>query len=1200
MAAQLHGDTRLPGSPGGMFTEDDRSHLLDKDESSRHCWGRHRCTLIAAAVILLVASAGLAMHSMGSRAHRGKSLLLINKPKSDQRQYQYTELSNGLHVVNIQDENSHQMAMAMAVKAGSHDDPRQLPGLAHFCEHMLFLGTEKYPENSGFDQFLLKYGGSSNAFTASEVTVYFAAASSDAASEGLDRFADFFRAPLFKQEFVKKEVQAINSEHEKNVQSSGRRIFQLLESQADPSSSVGRFATGNMETLYDLPMGNGTSPVDALKIYFKERYCPEQMKLVTFGPQPLSEQMAMLTQAGFDTLPKGVEKCASSDRSFASPVPFPPSRMGKSLLVQGTEATGSIWAHFQLPSLVREHRAQPLTYLHYLINYGGERSLSRVLSDDLGLVASVGVEEQTDSTGTMCLVVFYTTPLGFNKSEAILDVFFAYLGALRAQGVDMDLYKSLQDMVKLQWNWKQEADPYGTVSDLAEVMTRLPRDKLLSGDSLIEQPDASLLLGLIEDLTPSNMNLARVSPSGLGEAPLKEVGSKIRTLQYYDAKYVEQTLDEAMPGAAGRWNSWLSAGRHVEKLEHKLQNRLAANKIMPAGSGTTLLPRLPSAIQGIPTHISQKHMQVARYPSGVRGAMLNSDELLTSEKLYGPQPVQMNLDLELPDNSVILTEVPAASVHKEDVWFRSGWTVKDPKVHIAVALRSLQEKHPAEVTAFDSTRLAIYSALLSEAMEPKLYDLTAAGSSYSLSVGSAGITISFVGYYEAFPNLIEKVMHAFNSFNENLNTTQQHRFERIVKTVKEDLETYGDMPSTYASQDLDRLLSRNSHAKSESLKALAKLNLTSAARTAGDLVLSKKLKVTALSMGNLGDIESTSALRQIVSLLKRPSWVKPVQPPAEGKLELVPPVVDVNTPVEVRAVNPRPGDPNDVATVSILYGVSDVPSRVILSIASAMLGTAAFDHLRTEQQLGYVVWGGMGMQSNILYVKALVQGSKVNADEAEAAIEGLFTEIMPSILKNMTSKDFQDQVDAYRQQLLEPPLGAFEEVGHFWSHIMQGGQCMHLLDEALTFLNSKRCSKELLAETWNNLVFGKLPAKDVHAPAYRKKLTVKYFASKGKQAPARPSVQEARKIWKKHGVAESAMALLETEWKMAKVVSAADSKVREELQKEGGYFPTDLNCGSRWRDGSPTAEAIMRLPSGAGEMLHMQASSRALRHGLAK
>ncbi|CAE7024930.1 unnamed protein product [Symbiodinium natans] len=177
--------------------------------------------------------------------------------------------------------------------------------------------------------------------------------------------------------------------------------------------------------------------------------------------------------------------------------------------------------------------------------------------------------------------------------------------------------------------------------------------------------------------------------------------------------------------------------------------------------------------------------------------MLNSkEELLTSEKLYGP--VSLNLDVEAADdNPMILAEVPASSIRKDDVWFRSGWTVKDPKVHIAVALRSLQEKDPSEVTAFDSIRLGIYSALLSEAMEPKLFDLTAAGSSYSLSVGSGGITVSFVGYYEAFPNLIDQVFRAFNSFNENLNTTQQNRFERIVKTTKEALQTYGDMPSTY-------------------------------------------------------------------------------------------------------------------------------------------------------------------------------------------------------------------------------------------------------------------------------------------------------------------------------------------------------------------------------------------------------------------
>jgi len=1178
-----------------MFTEDDRSHLLDKDESSRNCWSRHRSTFLAAAAVLVIIAAGFIMHSF--RAAPSSSVLLLNKPKSDQRHYQYTELPNGLHVLNIQDENSHQMAMAMAVRAGSHDDPRKLPGLAHFCEHMLFLGTEKYPENSGFDQFLMKYGGSSNAFTASEVTVYFAAASADAASEGLDRFADFFRAPLFKKEFVKKEVQAINSEHEKNVQSSGRRIFQLLEEQADPASSVGRFATGNMETLYDAPSRNGTSPVDALKIYFKERYCPEQMRLVTFGPDTLKEQLDMVKEAGFDNLPKGDATCAASARSFADPTPFPASRMGRSLLVQGTEATGSVWLHFQLPSLEREHRAQPLTYLHYVINYGGENSLSRVLSDTLGLTANVGVEEQTDSTGTMCLVVFYTTPLGFNNTEAILDVFFAYLAAVRAQGVDMELYKSLQDMMKLKWNWQQQSDPYGTVSDLAEGMTRLPRDKLLSGDMLIEKPDEQLLLSLLDDMVPANMNVARVTPSGLGEAPLKKASGDIRTLEYYGAKYVQESLDEAMPGASSRWSSWLT-GTERNQVSNQLDKRMAALNLTDK---SVPLPRMPAAIDGIPTHISQRHMRVATLGPSVRGARLNSESLLTSEKLYGPQPVPLDLDLLMPNQTMILFQTPNETGKKEDVWFRSGWTVRDPKVHLELILRSVQQRDPPEVSAYDSIRLAVFSQLLMEALGPKLYDLTAAGSSYSLAVGHGGITISFVGYYEAFPNLIDKVMHAFNSFNENLNVTQTSRFNRVVKTLKEDLETYGDMPSTYASQDLDRLISRNSHSKSESLAALATLNLTAAARAAGDLVLSRPMKVTALAMGNLGDFDSTEALRQIVSSLKRPSWVKPLPPPSDGAVELVTPVVNVQQPVEVRAVNPRAGDPNDVATVSLLYGVSDVPSRVILSIASALLGTAAFDHLRTEQQLGYVVWGGMGMQSNILYVKALVQGSKVNADEAEAAIEGLFTQIMPEMLKNLTDNDFQSQVDAYRQQLLEPPLGASEEVGHFWSHIMQGGQCMHLLDEALSFLKSAHCNKQTLVDTWNNLVFGTRGKKDGKDAPFRKKLTVKYFASKGKEAPPRPSMEEARKIWKQHGVAPAAMELLENEWKLAKVVTKADSQVREELLKEGGYFPTDLNCGGQWRtEKMDVTTAIMRQATGSqggpGALLHLQSSSKSFRH----
>lgn len=94
-------------------------------------------------------------------------------------------------------------------------------------------------------------------------------------------------------------------------------------------------------------------------------------------------------------------------------------------------------------------------------------------------------QEQTDSSGTMAIVArgpsrfgrpnrglrdhaegLRAVPGGASGAgnasrEAILDVFFAYLSAMRARGVDLELYKSLQDMVRLQWDWKQSEDAFG-------------------------------------------------------------------------------------------------------------------------------------------------------------------------------------------------------------------------------------------------------------------------------------------------------------------------------------------------------------------------------------------------------------------------------------------------------------------------------------------------------------------------------------------------------------------------------------------------------------------------------------------------------------------------------------------------------------------------------------------------------------------
>ena len=62
---------------------------------------------------------------------------------------------------------------ALAVDVGSAQDPPQTPGLAHFCEHMLFQGSEKFPERNFLNTLVAENGGSTNAYTRLDLTNYF-------------------------------------------------------------------------------------------------------------------------------------------------------------------------------------------------------------------------------------------------------------------------------------------------------------------------------------------------------------------------------------------------------------------------------------------------------------------------------------------------------------------------------------------------------------------------------------------------------------------------------------------------------------------------------------------------------------------------------------------------------------------------------------------------------------------------------------------------------------------------------------------------------------------------------------------------------------------------------------------------------------------------------------------------------------------
>lgn len=83
----------------------------------------------------------------------------IRKSKLDDRLFRYIRLDNQMRCLLISDADSRTSAATLNVNVGSLSDPEGVNGLAHFLEHMLFLGTKKFPDENHYSKFLTSHGG---------------------------------------------------------------------------------------------------------------------------------------------------------------------------------------------------------------------------------------------------------------------------------------------------------------------------------------------------------------------------------------------------------------------------------------------------------------------------------------------------------------------------------------------------------------------------------------------------------------------------------------------------------------------------------------------------------------------------------------------------------------------------------------------------------------------------------------------------------------------------------------------------------------------------------------------------------------------------------------------------------------------------------------------------------------------------------
>ena len=166
-----------------------------------------------------------------------------------------------------------------------------MPGLAHLTEHMMFLGTALEPEEGAFKAFLQRNGGSSNAFTAMECTGFHFSVNPQHLDDALERFAAFFSCPLLREDSVEREMRAVDSEFNRNLQNDSRRLFQLIKSTSSEAHPFHKFSTGNLETLGG---PSGASAQKAVRGFYESRYTADAMNLCVLGTESLDDLEALV------------------------------------------------------------------------------------------------------------------------------------------------------------------------------------------------------------------------------------------------------------------------------------------------------------------------------------------------------------------------------------------------------------------------------------------------------------------------------------------------------------------------------------------------------------------------------------------------------------------------------------------------------------------------------------------------------------------------------------------------------------------------------------------------------------------------------------------------------------------------------------------------------------------------------------------
>jgi secreted Zn-dependent insulinase-like peptidase len=460
---------------------------------------------------------------LGACSHQ-PNLPQVLKSPNDQRDYAYLTLDNALDVLVISDPGTSKAAASLDINIGSADDPEDMPGLAHFLEHMLFLGTEQYPEADEYQKFISEHGGSHNAYTSLEHTNYFFDIDADYLKPALDRFSQQFISPLFNEEYVEREVNAVHSEFSAKLKDDGRRYLSALKASLNPAHPYTKFSVGNLKTLRD---SEQQKLRDRLLAFYDTEYSANRMKLTILGKEPLPA-LIKLAKERFSA----VEDKALIESSVDVPY-FLADSLPMKLEVQSIMDKRQMSLAFPMHSTIQYYQSQPSGYLANLLGHEGKGSLLSALKD-AGLVDSLSAGSQFDTRNEAIFMISVSlTQKGLENQDQVIRLVFAYIDQLKANGIQKMYFDEQATMAKIAFQFQEKASPINYVRALSSALHETPAPEILFKGYDLSRFNSKLIEAYLNYLRPNNLFVTVQSKNVEGD----------RQTTWYNTPYKISKLD---------------------------------------------------------------------------------------------------------------------------------------------------------------------------------------------------------------------------------------------------------------------------------------------------------------------------------------------------------------------------------------------------------------------------------------------------------------------------------------------------------------------------------------------------------------------------------------------------------------------------------------------------------------------------------